>query len=116
MIKNAPFDIHTIIEGTCCSSGTIMSVVGKRRYIEENSFMLIHQLSAGCHGTYEEMKDTMKFYKKDMDKTIAHYEKYSYMSKTEIRRRLKSDEYLDADVAVKCGLVDEIWGQNKCSY
>ena len=44
---------------------------------------------------------------------IVHYEKYSYMSKTEIRRRLKSDEYLDADVAVKCGLVDEIWGQNK---
>lgn len=111
LIKSAPFDISTIIEGTCCSAGTIMSVVGKKRYIEENSFMMIHQLSGGCSGTYKQMKDTMNFYKKNMHKSIIHYEKYSTMNKTEIRRRLKSDDYLDANSAIKCGLVDEIWNR-----
>ena len=109
MIKNSPIDINTVIEGNCCSSGTIMSVVGKRRYIDENGYMMIHQLSAEIGGTFQLMKDNIDMYKKDMERMVRHYEQYSTMSKSEIQRRLKNDHYLDAVEAIKCGLVDEIY-------
>ena len=43
-------DIITVIDGASASAGTLMSVVGKKRYMRPNSYMLVHQLSAGAWG------------------------------------------------------------------
>ena len=56
-IKNSPAPIHSIIEGSAASAATIISVVAQKRYMYKNSYMLIHQLSAGMWGKYEDMVD-----------------------------------------------------------
>ena len=39
-------DIITIIEGGCASAATLLSIVGTKRLITKNSFILIHQISS----------------------------------------------------------------------
>ena len=52
--------IYTYIDGCADSAGTIMSVCGDQRFIGENSYMLVHQLSSGMWGKYQELQDDMK--------------------------------------------------------
>lgn len=52
-IRNLRSKVHTYIEGAAASAATIISVAGSKRYIGKNSFMLVHQLSAICSGTFE---------------------------------------------------------------
>ena len=44
-LKVNKIPIHTIIEGEVCSSATLIALSGKKRYVTENSMILIHQLS-----------------------------------------------------------------------
>jgi len=107
MIKNSKIPINTIIEGRCMSAGTILSVAGVERYMEKNAYMMIHQLSGGIDGTYQQMKDEMNFYKKDMKKTIDYYHQHSSMSKMDIEKQLQRDEMWDFDTALNYGFIDK---------
>ena len=69
VIKASKIPIHTIIDGSSASAGTLISVVGKKRFIRPNSYMLIHQLSSGCWGKYSEIQDEFKNLK-DLTKRI----------------------------------------------
>jgi ATP-dependent protease ClpP protease subunit len=42
VIKSCRVPIHTIIEGATASAGTLISIVGKKRYITPTSYMLIN--------------------------------------------------------------------------
>lgn len=52
--------VYTIVEGVAASGGTIMSMVGIKRYIRKHSHMLIHQLAGGHWGQWENLKDDYK--------------------------------------------------------
>ena len=54
-IRSSKFEVHTIIEGSTASAGTLISVAGVKRYIRPNAYMLIHQLSSGCWGKMAEI-------------------------------------------------------------
>ena len=47
VIKACKVPVYTIIEGATASAGTLISVVGQKRFIRPNAHMLIHQLSSG---------------------------------------------------------------------
>ncbi len=49
-IKNSKIPIHTIVEGRVASAASMMSVIGKKRYMSKHSRILIHQLSGGVWG------------------------------------------------------------------
>ena len=55
-IRNLRSEVHTYIDGAAASAATIISVVGKKRFIGKNSFMLIHQLSSSSYGKFSEME------------------------------------------------------------
>ena len=38
--------VHTYVDGFCASAATFLSVVGEKRFMSRNSYMLIHQLSS----------------------------------------------------------------------
>ena len=107
-IQNSKIPIHTIIEGCAASAGTLMSVVGHRRLITRNSYMLIHQLSSGMYGKMEELEDEMVNNKVFMKRIYDIYEEYTHMKKKEIVEALKKDLWWDAETCLKKGLVDEI--------
>jgi len=107
-IKNCQVPVVSIIDGCAASAATIMSVVAKERLMHEHSFMLIHQLSSGLWGKFEEMKDDMANNEMLMKKIIGIYEEHTKIPKTKIKEILKRDLWWDAKTCLKYGLVDDI--------
>ncbi len=107
-IKNCPVPVTSVIDGCAASAATIMSVVAKERLMHEHAFMLIHQLSSGMWGKFEDMKDDMKNNELLMKKIIAIYEENTKLPKSKITQILKRDLWWDAKTCLKYGLVDDI--------
>ena len=107
-IKRCKIPVHTIIDGCAASAATLLTVVGVHRQIHRHSFMLIHQLTAGMWGKYEELKEEMKNNELLM-KTIKNiYIEHTKIPKRQLNKILKHDLWWDAETCLKYGLVDEI--------
>ena len=100
--------IYTYIDGCAASAGTIMSVCGDQRFIGENSYMLVHQLSSTHWGKYQELQDDMKNSDNLMKRIKEIYESKTKIPKTKMDEILKHDLWWDAKTCLKYGLVDEI--------
>jgi len=109
-IRKCKVPVHTIIEGSAASAATLMSVVAKERSINKHAFMLIHQLSGGMWGKFEEMKDEFQNSKIFMDTLIRIYSENTKIPKVILKEILKKDLYWDAKTCLKYGLVDKIDG------
>jgi ATP-dependent protease ClpP protease subunit len=108
-IVNSKIPIYTIVEGCAASAATLMSMVGSKRYITKNSYMLIHQLSSGFYGKMNEMEEEMVNNKEFMKKLENLYSQYTKMSRNKIKEALKHDLWWDSDMCIKTGLVDEVY-------
>ena len=108
-IKQSEIPIHTVVEGRCASAGTLMSVVGKKRYMTPNSRLLIHQLSGGCWGKMAEMEEDMEEARDSMDDIVAIYTKHTSMTAKQVRDQLKKEKYWNYADCKKRGIVDEEW-------
>lgn len=100
--------IYTYIDGCAASAGTIMSVCGDKRFIGENSYMLVHQLSSQHWGKYQELQDDMKNSDALMKRIKEIYEAKTKIPKTKMDEILKHDLWWDAKTCLQYGLVDEI--------
>jgi ATP-dependent protease ClpP protease subunit len=85
-----------------------MSVCGVKRFIGENAYMLVHQLSSGLFGKFQEMEDDMKNSQSLMARIKEIYETKTKIPKTKMDALLKHDLWWDAKTCLKYGLVDEI--------
>ena len=52
--------VHTVCKGFVASAGTLLSLAGKRRFITENSYMLIHELRTGSWGKFTEITESFE--------------------------------------------------------
>jgi len=100
--------VVTIIDGCCASAATLISVVGKRRWIPKHGFMLIHQLSAMAWGKYRELQDENINFNKFMEMIKAIYGEYTKIPSTKIDEILDHDLWFDAPKCLEYGLVDRI--------
>ena len=107
-IKDSIVPVYSIVDGCAASAATLMSIVARRRFMSENSFMLIHQLSSGLWGKYEEMKDDMKNSDILMKKIKGLYAEHTKIPKRKLNEILKHDLWFDAKTCLEYGLVDEI--------
>ena len=100
--------IETYVDGFSASAATFLTVVGEKRYMSRNSYMLVHQLSSTFWGTYSNFEDE----KKNLDqmmKTIKDiYKKYTKLPMKKLDEILKHDLMWDAKTCLEYGLVDEI--------
>lgn len=108
-IMNCKVPVYTIIEGASASAATIMSVVGKKRYIRPNSYMLIHELRSGCWGRMSEMEDEMENNKKLMKRIKKIYKEHTTIPHEEMKEILKHDMWWDSEKCLEMGLVDGLW-------
>jgi ATP-dependent protease ClpP protease subunit len=110
-IKGSKNPIITVVEGCVASAGSLLSMAGTKRYMTENSHLLIHQLRTGMFGTYEELVDEKANCNQFMTKLVNLYKDNSNgkMSKTKIKEILKRDIFWDTKTAIANGLVDEVW-------
>lgn len=107
-ILNTKAPVYTIIDGSAASAATLMSVVGKKRYIHKHSFMLIHQLSSALFGKYEELVDDFENSTKLMNTIKGIYTKHTKIPDKTLKELLKRDLWLDSQTCLKYGLVDEV--------
>ena len=107
-IRNTKCDVITIIEGCAASAGTMISVVGKERYMHKHAYMLIHQLSAGSWGKYSDLVDDMENNTKLMKMIKALYKEYTSVPEKELEEILKHDLWWDAKKCLEYGLIDKI--------
>ena len=108
LIKTSKVPIHTIIEGEAASAATLISVVGKRRFIHKNANMLIHQISSGFWGKMMEIEDEIKNLNLYMDKLILIYKNNTNLEEKKLNKMLKKDILWSSKTCLKFGLVDEI--------
>ena len=101
--------VHSVVEGSTASAGTLISISCNKRYIRKNAYMLIHQLSSSCWGKMSEIDDEYKNITDLMDHVKRIYEERATISEKKLRKLLKHDLWLDSTVAIANGLADEIW-------
>ena len=108
-INNSEIPIYTIIEGASASAATLMSVVGKKRYMTKHASMLIHQLSSWTSGKMNEIEDEYQNLSEMMDNISSIYLKNTKLKKKELLQYLKHDRWWDFNKCKKHGLIDEEW-------
>lgn len=110
-IRTCKVPVNTIVDGSAASAATLMSVVGTgKRYINKHGHMLIHQLSGGLWGKYEDMVDDFENSTKFMNLIKTIYTKHTKIPEKTLKELLKRDLWLDAATCLRYGLVDEILG------
>jgi ATP-dependent protease ClpP protease subunit len=101
--------VNTVIDSNVSSAGTIISIHGHKRYICNNSYVLIHELRSGCWGKLAYIDDTYKNCLK-----IQEHINQIYLDKTKITKKylkeiLVKDLELNADECIRMGIADEIY-------
>ena len=100
--------VHTYVDGFAASAATFLSVVGEKRYMSRNSYMLIHQLSSNFWGKYSEFEDEKQNLDLMMETIKNVYKEYTKVPMKKINEILKHDLLWDAKTCLKYGLIDEI--------
>ncbi len=108
-IQASRVPVYTIVEGSTASAGTLISVVGKRRFITPRGNMLIHQLSSGYWGKMAEIEDEFQNLQDTMTQIRNVYKEHTRVPKKELNEILKHDLWWNAEKCMTYGLVDEIW-------
>ena len=108
-IEKSDVPIYTYVDGYAASAATLISVSGSKRYIGQNSIMLIHQLSTSSGGKYEEMVDDKKNADTFMKIIKDIYLRRSSLNNDNLSDILKHDWWLSSKEALNYGLVDEIY-------
>jgi len=108
-IKRSHIPIYTVVDGYAASAGTLMSVVGKKRYMTPSSYMLIHQLQSGSIGKYWEMKDDNENIDQWMKDIYNIYVTHSKIQERELKEYLSHDLWWKSDKCLEMGLIDAIY-------
>jgi ATP-dependent protease ClpP protease subunit len=108
VIKLLKTPVYTYIDGFAASAATLMSVCGKRRFMTESSVMLVHQLSSGASGKFEELKNEYSNLVEFMEIIKKTYLNYGNISSENLNELLKQDLWLNSNKSLEYGFIDEI--------
>ena len=108
VIKLLKTPVYTYIDGFAASAATLMSVCGKRRFMTESSVMLVHQLSSGASGKFEELKNEYSNLVEFMEIIKKTYLNYGNISSENLNELLKQDLWLNSAKSLEYGFIDEI--------
>ena len=100
--------IETYVDGFSASAATFLTVVGGKRYMSRNSYMLVHQLSSTFWGTYANFEDEKKNLDQMMKSIKDIYKKYTKLPMKKLDEILKHDLMWDAKTCLEYGMIDEI--------
>ena len=100
--------VETYVDGFCASAATFISVVGSKRFMSRNSYMLIHQLSSALWGKYSEIEDEKKNLDLMMETIKSVYKEYTKVPMRKLDEILRHDLLWDAKTCLKYGLIDEV--------
>lgn len=103
-------DISTINTGMCASMGSIILGAGTKgkRYALPSSRVMIHQVSSGASGHYEDMRITMEETKKYNEKLFKMLASFTEKTPEEVLADANRDMWLSAEEALAYKIIDGI--------
>lgn len=107
-LLNTKSEVYTYADGLVASAGTLISSVGKRRYVGKHAHMLIHQLSSEIYGTFADLQAGMDSATMLMKILKEFYKKNTKVPMKKLDELMTKDIYLTADECLSYGIVDEI--------
>jgi ATP-dependent protease ClpP protease subunit len=121
-IKNSKIPVYTIAEGYTVSSGANMFMAGRKRFMTENSYILVHQLNVNKYGTetFHDMIDNTVNIVDFMSKTYAiylnnirhHKQKVPYddiLTKEKLENHMLHDIYWNYETCARFGIADGLY-------
>lgn len=102
-------DVFTYVIGEAASAAALLASAGKRRFISENSEMLIHQPLGGSSGQASDIERAAKHILKIKKKIHTILAENTGQSYEKICEDCDRDYYLDAYESIAYGLVDELF-------
>jgi ATP-dependent Clp protease protease subunit len=109
LIKNSSTPINTYVDGYCASAGTLLSIVGKNRYMSKHSLYLIHSLRMDPgYSNFNEIEDSYINAKTIMNKIKEIYNENSNLSDDELDYYFNHDIWIDAYKCLEHSIIDEI--------
>lgn len=101
--------VETVALGMAASMAGVLLQAGTTRVVGPNSWMLIHEVSAGALGTTSEMEDAVNFTKRLQSQMLDLLSERATVTRATIARRWKkTDWWLNAEEMVQYGFADEI--------
>lgn len=108
-IKNYDIPINTYIKGYAASAATLLSVVGKERYMYNHSLLMIHGVKlSGSVNTLTDVRDLNDNVELYMDIIKNIYLENSNMTEEELEYYFIRDKWMTAKQALHYGLIDKI--------
>jgi len=108
-IKTLSVPVYTIVDGFVASAGTLISLAGKKRYMCENGYMLIHEVRGGVWGKMSEIDEEYTNSKKLMDHIKKIYSENTNIKEKKLDGLLKKDLIWDIEECLEKGLIHEIY-------
>jgi ATP-dependent Clp protease protease subunit len=108
VIQRLETPVHTICTGFVASAATLISISGKKRYITEKAYMLIHEIRSGVWGKYTEIKEEHQNNKELMKDLVAFYLERTQLTEDFLKTILKKDRHWNAETCLEYGVVDKI--------
>lgn len=104
-------DICALAYGNACSAGSfILAAATKgKRFALPNSQLMIHELSGGSQGKFNDMKISFKHTESLYDKMAEYYVDFTGQNIDKIKKDMERDHYLSANDAIEYGLVDKVY-------
>jgi ATP-dependent protease ClpP protease subunit len=104
-------EITMIVRGYAASMAAILLQSVDVRVIGPESYLLVHEISAGAIGKIGEMKDDMKWYERVCERIATIFVQRSGGKVTKAKFKAnwtRKDWWLDSDEALRLGFVDKI--------
>jgi ATP-dependent Clp endopeptidase proteolytic subunit ClpP len=100
--------VETIVYGFCASAATFILMAGTVRKMGKNSWVLIHQMSTGFEGSYQDLRADMKTNKKLMRQFREVYSEYTTIPPERLEDLMNRDITYSARKCLKYNVVDEL--------
>jgi ATP-dependent Clp endopeptidase proteolytic subunit ClpP len=96
------------VMGIAASAASLLAMVGDKRVMPENTFMMVHNPLAGMFGNAVDLRDMADVLDKVGASLVATYVARTGRSEADVKALLDAETYLSAEEAVAQGFADEV--------
>jgi ATP-dependent Clp protease protease subunit len=107
-IRQMKSKVYTYVDGAAASAATLVLLAGEKRYMGKYSHLLIHQLSGGMYGKFNEMEDEIYNCTALMKLLKSFYKEKTKMPMKKLDEILSKDIWLNAEECQQFGIIDQI--------
>jgi len=103
-------NVTTMGLGICASAASFLLAAGTKgkRFVLQNSLVMIHELSGGTAGKAGDIRNHYKHIESLYEKMAKQYVKLTGQKISKIKKDMERDFYMSAEEAVKYGIVDKV--------